>query len=75
MTAREGVIHIVAEELGVRASEVDTGRTFRDLGADSLDVVEIICSAEEEFGVDLEDFSPTTPDALISEVERLPKVW
>ena len=65
MTAREVVVGIIADEIGVAPSSVDTSVPFKDMGADSLDVIEILCSVEEELGVDLEDFHPATPESLI----------
>ena len=47
---------IVAEQLGVKEEEVTNDSSFvDDLGADSLDLVELIMSMEEEFGVDISD--------------------
>lgn len=50
------VKEIVAEKLGVDASEVKLESTFRDdLGADSLDLFEVIMSMEEEFNITIEN--------------------
>jgi acyl carrier protein len=47
---------IVVEQLGVAAEEVTTEASFvDDLGADSLDVVELVMALEEEFGVEIPD--------------------
>jgi acyl carrier protein len=47
---------IVAEQLGVEESRiVPTARFTDDLNADSLDLVEMIMSLEEEFGVEIPD--------------------
>ena len=47
---------IVAEQLGVDESKiVPTARFSEDLNADSLDLVEMIMSLEEEFGVEIPD--------------------
>ena len=47
---------IVVEQLGVEADEVTIDSTFiDDLGADSLDIVELIMSFEEEFGIEIPD--------------------
>ena len=49
-TVDERLIKIVVEQLGVEESEVVTTANFvDDLGADSLDLVELIMSLEEEF--------------------------
>ncbi len=47
---------IVAEQLGVEASEVTPGASFaNDLGADSLDTVELVMALEEEFDIEIPD--------------------
>jgi acyl carrier protein len=53
---QEKVKKIIAEKLSVDISEVKPEASFvDDLGADSLDLVELIMSMEEEFGVDISD--------------------
>lgn len=50
------VKEIVVEELGVDAGEVTPDAKFiEDLGADSLDTVELIMKFEEEFDLEIED--------------------
>jgi acyl carrier protein len=47
---------IVAEQLGVQAGEVKLESAFiDDLGADSLDIVELVMAMEEEFGFEIPD--------------------
>lgn len=47
---------VVCEELGVPESEVtETASFIDDLGADSLDVVELVMALEEEFSIDIPD--------------------
>jgi len=47
---------IVAEQLGVEVAEVKPEASFaNDLGADSLDTVELVMALEEEFGVEIPD--------------------
>ena len=47
---------IVVEQLGVEADEVALESTFiDDLGADSLDIVELIMAFEEEFNIEIPD--------------------
>ena len=56
MTALERVKKIVMEQLGVEESKVKSEARFReDLGADSLDLVELIMAFEEEFGGEISD--------------------
>ena len=47
---------LIVEQLGVNADEVTEGASFvDDLGADSLDTVELVMAFEEEFGLDIPD--------------------
>ena len=47
---------IVAEQLGVKEEEVTNDASFvDDLGADSLDTVELVMAFEEEFGIEIPD--------------------
>jgi acyl carrier protein len=56
MSVEERVKSIIVEQLGVDADEVTTDASFvEDLGADSLDQVELIMAFEEEFGVEISD--------------------
>lgn len=56
MTTFDKVKAIVVEQLSVDESEVNMDSTFiDDLGADSLDIVELIMAFEEEFNVEIPD--------------------
>ena len=47
---------IIAEQLGVKIEEVTDAASFiEDLGADSLDTVELVMALEEEFGIEIPD--------------------
>ena len=47
---------IIAEQLGVPESDVSNEKAFvADLGADSLDTVELVMAFEEEFGIEIPD--------------------
>jgi len=47
---------IIAEQLGVKQEEVsDQAKFIEDLGADSLDTVELVMALEEEFGIEIPD--------------------
>ena len=55
-TTMERLKKIVAEQLNVEESKIVPAASFTDdLGADSLDLVELIMSLEEEFGVEISD--------------------
>ncbi len=52
----ERVKKIVVEHLGVEADKVSESASFiDDLGADSLDTVELVMAFEEEFGIEIPD--------------------
>ena len=52
----EKVKSIIVEQLGVDADEVNASASFTDdLGADSLDIVELVMAFEEEFGIEIPD--------------------
>ena len=56
MSIEDKVKKIIAEKLSVDLDEVVPGASFvDDLGADSLDLVELIMSMEEEFDVEISD--------------------
>lgn len=55
-SVEERVTKIIVEELGVTEDQVKPEAKFiDDLGADSLDIVELIMHLEEEFGIDIPD--------------------
>ena len=73
----ERVKKIVVEHLGVDESKVSEGASFiDDLGADSLDTVELVMAFEEEFGVEIPDDAAekilTVKDAIepVSDTQR-----
>lgn len=50
------VMNIVAEQLGVEEREIKAESSFvDDLGADSLDIVELVMTMEEQFGLEIPD--------------------
>ena len=57
----ERVKKIVVEQLGVKEEEVSGDSSFvDDLGADSLDTVELVMALEEEFGIEIPDDAAET---------------
>ncbi len=56
MSVEEKVKEIIAEQLGVKKEEIKPESSFiDDLGADSLDTVEVVMALEEEFGTEIPD--------------------
>ena len=56
MAVVEKVKSIIAEQLGVKSEEIKPESSFvDDLGADSLDTVELVMALEEEFGIEIPD--------------------
>lgn len=56
MSLEEKVKEIIVEQLGVSADQVTPEASFiEDLGADSLDTVELVMAFEEEFGAEIPD--------------------
>ena len=56
MAVNDRVKNIIVEQLGVDADEVTMEASFTDdLGADSLDIVELVMAFEEEFGIEIPD--------------------
>lgn len=56
MAVAEKVKSIIVEQLGVDGDEVTASASFTDdLGADSLDIVELVMAFEEEFGIEIPD--------------------
>ncbi len=59
----ERVKKIVVEHLGVEGDKVTEEASFiDDLGADSLDIVELVMAFEEEFGVEIPDDAASNPN-------------
>ncbi|HYX26792.1 MAG: acyl carrier protein [Acidobacteria bacterium] len=56
MAVADKVKSIIVEQLGVDEEEVTLDASFtEDLGADSLDIVELVMAFEEEFGIEIPD--------------------
>jgi acyl carrier protein len=56
MSTRETVVEVIVNELGAMPDEVTDEASFvEDLGADSLDTVELVMAFEEEFGMEIPD--------------------
>ncbi len=56
MSTEERVIQLIIDQLGVEKEAVISGASFiEDLGADSLDTVELVMAFEEEFDIEIPD--------------------
>jgi acyl carrier protein len=73
-TVKERVIKIVADQLGVEEEKIVPEASFvDDLGADSLDTVELVMALEEEFGAEIPDEEAekiTTVQEAIEYIEK-----
>jgi len=49
------IIAIIADQLGISEAEITEETSFADLGADSLDLFQIISALEEEFNVEFDN--------------------
>lgn len=65
MSLEERIAEIIVEQLGVSPEEISPDASFvEDLGADSLDIVELVMAMEEEFDVEI-------PDDDAARIERI----
>ena len=65
---------VTVEELGVKEEEVvETASFTEDLGADSLDVVELVMALEDEFGIDIPDDEVGNIETVGDAVEYIKK--
>jgi acyl carrier protein len=76
MAMRERIAQIIVDQLGVSKQEITPEASFiDDLGADSLDIVELVMAMEEEFDIEIPDNEAekiqTIGDALSYVSERV----
>jgi acyl carrier protein len=72
MAVMEKVKGIIVEQLGVDEEEVTMEASFTDdLGADSLDIVELVMAFEEEFGIEIPDESAEKISTVRQAVEYI----
>ena len=68
MNTIDKVKKIIAEQLCISVQEIkDDSNVIEDLGADSLDVVEMLMTFEDEFGVSI-------PDEKLDELKTIPQI-
>lgn len=68
------VLTIIADKLNMPRENIDSTSSFKELGADSLDIVEIIMSFEESFGVEIKDEDAEKIKTINQAVELIHKV-
>ena len=73
-STEERVKRIIVDQLGVKEEDVKSSSKFiEDLGADSLDIVELVMALEEEFGTEIPDEEAekiTTVDETVKYIEN-----
>jgi len=75
MSAEEKVIDIIVEQLSVDKDKVVPSASFvDDLGADSLDLVELIMAMEEAFGIEIPDEVAEKITTVQDAIEHVSKV-
>ncbi len=74
MSTFDKVKDVIIDKLGIEDSKIESGSSFvDDLGADSLDTVELIMQLEEEFGIEIPDEDAekiTTVQAAVDYIEK-----
>lgn len=55
MEVYDKVKELIVEQLGVDEGEISLTKSFKDLNADSLDLVELVMAIEEEFDLEIND--------------------
>ena len=74
MSVEERVIGIVAEQLRIGADEIKNESSFiDDLGADSLDTVELVMALEEEFDIEISDDEAENISTVQSAIDYINK--
>ena len=74
MSTFDKVKEVIIDKLGIEDSKIESGSSFvDDLGADSLDTVELIMQLEDEFGIEIPDEDAekiTTVQAAVDYIEQ-----
>ena len=74
MATEDKVKSIIVEQLGVKPEDITPASSFiDDLGADSLDTVELVMAFEEEFGIEIPDEDAEKLTSVGKAIEYLEK--
>ena len=66
----EKIAALLAEQFGVEADSITMDTSFEDLGADSLDIVELTMAVEEEFGLENMDEDDLSGISVVGDLVR-----
>ena len=66
----EKIAGLLSEQFGVEADSITMDTSFEDLGADSLDIVELTMAVEEEFGLENMDEDDLSGVATVADPVR-----
>lgn len=66
----EKIAALLAEQFGMDADSITMDTSFEDLGADSLDIVELTMAVEEEFGLENMDEDDLSGVATVADLVR-----
>ncbi|WP_297199657.1 acyl carrier protein [uncultured Flavonifractor sp.] len=66
----EKIAGLLSEQFGVEADSITMDTSFEDLGADSLDIVELTMAVEEEFGLENMDEDDLSGIATVADLVR-----
>jgi len=67
----EKIVEVVVKKLSLDPSEITKEATFQDLGADSLDMFEILTRLQEVFGIEIDDDAADNITSLREAVEYI----
>lgn len=71
-STKDRLTDIIVEQLGVSPEQITPEASFtQDLGADSLDVVELLMAVEEDFGIEIQDEDAEKLDTVQKAVDYL----
>ena len=75
MSTFDKVKEVIVDKLGVEEDKIESSSSFvDDLGADSLDTVELIMQLEEEFGIEIPDEDAENITTVGSAVDYIEKI-